>query len=322
MGWTVGHAPNVSFIRRYVMKNGCVRTNPDGYEKDIVRPVNVADDRVNVLRFIREGGKEIALANFGTHSCTLLDDNKVSADYLRFVRETVEAVLPVHCLFFSGTHGDCNHKDFMRTRFHNDSYVLEHDEIDRGYNYTGWNHAKHIGRAVGGAVLQVYGDMEWVDVDTVGVACGECTVPTNRAEPGEIPLAQKVVELHEAQRDDLIEYDPERIKLSHVIAKAKRMLRLENGPESFTVPVCAVRIGPAVFVGIGGEPFNNIGVTLKEKSPFEITLPCCLTNGAVGYFSMQECYDEGGYEAGSSPFAPGVAEKIIDTGLEIMNKLK
>lgn len=322
MGWAIGHAPNVAFNRRYLMKNGCVRTNPDGYEKDIVRPVNVADDRVNVLRFLREGGKEIALVNFGNHPCTLLDDNKVSADYPRFVRETVEAVLPVHCLFFTGFQGDINHKNFQRTRFHDDPYVLAHDQIDKGYNYTGWNNAKHIGRAVGGAVLQVYGDMEWVDVDTVGMVCGECVVPTNRGTAEEIAWANHVIKLHKAQKDDQIEYDPERIKLSHVIAKATRILRLENGPDSFTIPVCAMRIGPAAFVCIAGEPFNDIGLAVKEKSPFDVTLTVCDANGAVGYFPMQGCYDEGGYEAGSSPFAPGVGEKLIDTSLELLNQLK
>ena len=30
------------------------------------------------------------------------------------------------------------------------------------------------------------------------------------------------------------------------------------------------------------------------------TLPCCLTNGAEGYYPMKEAYDEGGYEARSS----------------------
>ncbi len=321
MGWAVGHAPDVSFIRRYVMKNGAVRTNPDGYEKDIDHPVNVADDRVNVLRFIREGGKEIALANFGTHACTLLDDNYVSADFPRFVRETVEAVLPVHCLFFSGAQGDTNHKNFQRTRFQNDPYVLAHDDIDRGYNYTGWNHAKHVGRAVGGAVLQVYGDMEWVDVDNVSSVCTVCTVPTNKAKPEEIPWAQKVMDLHNAGRDSEIEHDPERIKVGHVVARANRMLNLQNGPDTYDIPVCAVRIGPAAFVGIAGEPFNNVGVALKENSPYEITLPVCCTNGYQGYYPMMECYEEGGYEAGSSPFAPGCAEKLIDVGVELMNKL-
>ncbi len=42
----------------------------------------------------------------------------------------------------------------------------------------------------------------------------------------------------------------------------------------------------------------------------------------TGYCPMMEYYEEGGYEAGSSPFAPGCAEKLIDVGLDLMNKLK
>ena len=76
-----------------------------------------------------------------------------------------------------------------------------------------------------------------------------------------------------------------------------------------------------VFVGIPGEPFNGIGLGLKEGSPFEFTLPCCLTNGAQGYYPMYECYAEGGYEAVSSNFKAGVAERLIETGVELMKKL-
>ena len=322
MGYAVGQAPNIAFIRRYLMKNGSIRTNPDHYEKDIVGPVGDIDERVNVLRFIREGGKEIAVANFGVHACTLQADNLVSADFPRFVREAVEAVMPVHCLFFSGAQGDVNHIDFKRNKLHDDPYVLAHDAIDRGYNYTGKNNARHVGRAIAGAVLQVYGDMEWVDVDTVSSVCTECVVPTNKADPKDIPWARRVMELHNAGRDAEIEFDPERIKCGHVVAKANRMLVLENGPDSVSIPVCAVRIGPAVFVGIAGEPFNGIGLALKENSPYKITLPCCCTNGYEGYYPMQECYDQGGYEAGSSPFKEGVAERLIETGIKLMNELK
>ena len=37
---------------------------------------------------------------------------------------------------------------------------------------------------------------------------------------------------------------------------------------------------------------------------------------------MLECYEEGGYEAGSSNFKAGVAELIIDAGLGLLEELK
>lgn len=37
---------------------------------------------------------------------------------------------------------------------------------------------------------------------------------------------------------------------------------------------------------------------------------------------MLECYEEGGYEAGSSNFKAGVAELIIAAGLSLLEDLK
>ena len=51
-------------------------------------------------------------------------------------------------------------------------------------------------------------------------------------------------------------------------------------------------------------------------------LPTCQTNGKEGYFPMKDSYDEGGYEAGTSNFKAGTAEKIIEEGLKILEELK
>ena len=41
-----------------------------------------------------------------------------------------------------------------------------------------------------------------------------------------------------------------------------------------------------------------------------------------GYFPMKEAYDEGGYEARSSNFEAGVAERIIDNSLALLETLR
>ena len=112
------------------------------------------------------------------------------------------------------------------------------------------------------------------------------------------------------------------MQLTTVVAEALRILRLRNGPEGFDLPLTAISVGPAVLVGIPGEPFTGIGRGIKEGSPFDITLPCCCANGYEGYFPMQDAYDEGGYEARSSNFAAGVAEKLIQTGVDLTKKVR
>ena len=69
-------------------------------------------------------------------------------------------------------------------------------------------------------------------------------------------------------------------------------------------------------------PFTGIGRALKDCPGWALVLPCCITNGYEGYFPMREAYDEGGYEARSSVFAAGVAERIIDEGLGLLESLR
>ena len=67
MGYGIGYAPNISFIRRFRMKDGSVRTNPGVDNPDILYPIGDVDERVNVLRFDQEDGDSLVLVNFGVH---------------------------------------------------------------------------------------------------------------------------------------------------------------------------------------------------------------------------------------------------------------
>jgi hypothetical protein len=109
--------------------------------------------------------------------------------------------------------------------------------------------------------------------------------------------------------------------LTTVKAEARRMIRLEHGPEYFQMHFTAIRIGDIVFAGLPGEPFTGIGLGLKSSKGYKMVLPCCLTNASQGYFPMQDSYAEGGYEARSSNFKAGVAEIIIEEGKKIIESL-
>ena len=67
------------------------------------------------------------------------------------------------------------------------------------------------------------------------------------------------------------------------------------GDDVEPVAVTAV-LGDAAFVGLPGEPFCQIGMGIKEQSPFAITSVFALCNGVVGYVPMPEHFDHGGYE--------------------------
>jgi len=315
MGFGIGQAPNIAFVRRFRMKDGSIRTNPGVDNPDIVAPVGEVDERVTVLRFDREGADTITLVNFANHPDTVGGD-KISADWPGFMKRTVEKVLDnTKCMFFNGAQGDVNHVNVHpRGGYLNDMF-MDFDDVARGYD-----HAKYMGRVVTGGVLQIFDKVQYVDVDTLGYAQKMIDVPANLPAPEELPEAHRINDLHNAGRDNELPY--EGMMLTTVVARAARMVRLEHGPESFAMPVSAVSIGNVAFVGIPGEPFTGVGRALKETEGWDLVIPTCLTNGGEGYFPMQEAYDEGGYEAGSSPFRAGVAELLIQEGTALLEQLK
>ena len=315
MGFAVGSAPNVAFIRRYIMKNGEIRTNPGVNNPEVDRACGDVDERVNVLRFDRPGAQTLVLVNFGNHP-DVVGGSRISADWPGFLRRRLEKSLDnVRCVFFNGAQGDVNHVNvFPRGGDLNDMF-MDFDDVSRGYG-----HARHIGNVVAGAVLQVYDKVEYRDVDCVRCLEKALSVPSNMPSPEDMPRARRVNDLHRAGRDDEIPFKA--MMLTTVVAEAERMVLLEHGPDHFEMPLTALAIGDIALIGIPGEPFTGIGRGLKASTDWTAVLPCCLTNGSEGYFPMMDAYEEGGYEARSSRFRAGVAEKIVEQGLALLREMK
>lgn len=315
MGYGVGSAPHVAFVRRYRMKDGSVRTNPGVDNPDILEPLGEVDERVNVLRFDREGADTIVLVNFGNHPDTV-GGCKISADWPGFLRKTVEKTLDgTRCIFFNGAQGDVNHVNVHPRGGDLNGMFMDFDDVSRGYAHT-----QYVGRVVAAGVLQAFDKVQYVDVDRVQAKIKAIRVPANVPEKEDLPEARRINALHLAGKDGELPYTG--MQLTTVVAKAARMLRLENGPEDFEMLLSGVAVGPVAFVGLPGEPFTGIGVGLKKTPGWDLVFPCCLTNDYRGYFPMQDAYDEGGYEAGSSNFKAGVAELLIREGQQLLSELQ
>ena len=97
---------------------------------------------------------------------------------------------------------------------------------------------------------------------------------------------------------------------------------MQSMPDNKELIVCAIAVGDMVFASFPGEPFTEIGVKIKETEGYRMILPCALTNGDMGYFPVQSAYDEGGYEAKTSPFKAGVAERIIEGAKELLSDIR
>lgn len=315
MGYAVGQAPNIAFVRRFRMKDGSIQTNPGVNNPNILEPIGDVDERVNVVRFDREGADTLVLVNFGDHPDTV-GGNLISADWPGFMRRTLEQALDnVRCIFCNGAQGDVNHVNVHPKSGDLNDMFMDFDDVSRGYG-----HARHMGRVVAGAVLQVYDKVAYTDVESIRYARKTIRIPSQMPKAEDMPEAHRINDLHNAGKDAELPYKG--MMLTTVVAEAARMVRLEHGPEDFPMYLSAVAVGNVALAGIPGEPFTGIGRGIKEAEGWDLVLPMCLTNGSEGYFPMKDAYDEGGYEARSSNFEAGVAERIVQQSTALLDSLR
>lgn len=314
MGWTVGHVPGFAYSRRFRMNDGSVRTNPGLGNPNVKHPIGEMDERVGIVRLIREHGDEIVLVNIGQHPDTV-GGNKISADWSGFMRRTLERSIPgIHCIYLNGAEGDVGFQNIWAKGAELNDLTLDFDDVLRGYGHT-----RHMGNLVAGAVLQVYDKVNYCESENIRFMQKEIKVPANKATDEELKQAHIYHDLHVAGRDDEIPYKG--MMLTTVIAEAERMVRTEHDPDYYSMMLTAFSIGNIALIGIPGEPFAGVGIELKKSPEWNLVVPVCNANGSEGYFPMREAYDEGGYEAKNSCFKAGVAELLIEEGNSLLKDL-
>ncbi len=305
---------NISFIRRFRMKDGSVRTNPGINNPDVDHALGTPNETVKLLKIVREDNEDIFIVNFGTHPDTI-GGELISADWPGFVCSTIEDAIPdTKCMFLLAPQGDVNHVNPFPTEADLNDLEITFDGVPRGYE-----HAKHMGRAIAGAVLQICGKAKKLELGEL--LCAESTIvcPSNQ-ENDRLEEAKRIYELHTTGRDCELPY--KEMELTTVVAEATRIVKLENGPDSYSFNITAIKIGNMAFVGIPGEQFSEIANRIYAGSPFETTILCCLTNGAGGYFPTSSAYDEGGYEARSCYLKKGADDIVVNGTIDLLNKLK
>lgn len=307
-------AKNISFIRRFRMKDGTVATNPGVKNPNIDYALGTPNETVKLIKIIRENADDIFIVNFGTHPDSV-GGEYISADYMGYVCSILENAVPgTKCMFLLAPQGDVNHVNINPTPGESAISVIDFDGVPRSIK-----HAEHMGRIIAGAVLSVCSITEKVTADKISYSSKMVNLPSHQ-ENDRLEEAQKIHDLYEAGRANELPYNE--MELTTVVAEAERILNLKNGPDSFPFFLSAIKIGDLVFAGIGGEAFTEIGNRICNGSPFENTVLCCITNSEGGYIPTTKAYSEGGYEARSSSLKPGGDDIIVDGMTELLNSLK
>lgn len=307
----------VSFNRRFVMRDGSVKTWMNWQNPDVVRAAGPIDPEIGLLvARSTTGTPRGVISNFALHLDTV-SGTKWSADYPHFISQTLRQSPGSDVISFFGTGccGDINH--------------VNPRSPER-------NKADFIGNAIGYSVQSQLDKLQPVQASDVIVKSRIVSLPLQEATREEVARSIQIVDA--ARRKEKVEF------LEHVLAYKKLMLdhlrhrepyaeaaehitwglskSLAAVGDSLPVDVTVFALGHDVaIVYLPGEVFVELGLAIKQASPFRTTLIVELSNCVETiYIPTRAAYAGGSYEVTNSATQPGSGEMLVETAISLLRE--
>lgn len=296
---------NITFVRRFRMKDGSVMTNPHAPEEvaAIQEPAHDGDVSLRLVRILREDAPELILVNFQTHPDNI-GGEKISADFPGAMCRRVEELAPnSRAIYINGAEGQMIALDRTQPFPKGDLYPR----------------AMGIGVAIADKAMELY--EKTAATGMTGLAFGQKPVHA-KTKRGMMPLeeALRIIELFESGRTNEIHPDPQ--MAGNLPPEAYLIRELEKYEQDYIdFPVSAIAFCGVAFVGMPGEPFCEVGRQVRGNSNYPMTFVACQTNGCYGYFPTAQAYDDGGYEPRNTRYVRGTAEQLADTADALLAEL-
>ncbi len=296
-------------------------TTPDGRAAVGLAPDRISDPTLTVVRLDGDDDRPVAtLVHYACHPIILGPDNTfVTPEYPGIVKRIVEAALGGHCLFVQGACGDVGPSELFvpdLATYRRLGAMLGHEAAGTAFR-AGWRaHRQRLRDGEASAWIASFEYEPDVEPDATVRVTHEILPLPLRDDLGD-PAAWRA----EAERCEDEAYaardagapDGELRELT-VRTKFARM-RAERGEalqglDSYPLLVHGVRLGPVGLVGVPVELFCELGLAIRDRSPYATTLVSAYWNGYRNYLPTDAERERGGYEIDISPFAPG-ADRLV-----------
>ena len=297
---TIGREENLSFNRRYVMKDGTFAWQGRTLDKNILSPAGPIDPDVGVCYLASSDKKAEPLAtyvNFAMHPTTI-GGVKVSPDYPGYLAKRLAEYYGAEMLTFFAN-GCCGN--------------INQNNVNWAASQSGIHEGERVGTVLAAAVFRALPNLQPLQTFAPRVR-SRMVMLQRRTFSGE--------EIAEARLTARRISDPK----VDTTTKAKAVCILDtvakkDAPLEVELQVIAFSDGLA-FVGLPGEIFVELGLALKKASPFKRTFIAELANGSIGYIPNRSAYPEGLYEVVSARCAEGSGEVLIEKALQMLNEAK
>jgi hypothetical protein len=280
----------VAFVRRCVMLDGSVKSQPRAGDPAIRCVESVIDPELGVVAFREPGGGGDGakvrglIVNHALHPTQFGGDETVQRGWPGRMFDRLREHFGEQCItvFVNGAFGDVHAKDRLDP--------TQQEDVD----FIGHTLADHAARLVGEARFT-----------------SDITLRTRRCTAA-LPF-----------RDPEKRYGPAQMFLApEVVARARqRFDAWRAGRTHYELEMTTILLGDATaFVSVGCELFTRLGLAIKQRSPWPHTFVVGNGNDAIGYMPFAEAFAGGGYECTfpASRFKPESGQHLVDAALGML----
>lgn len=304
---------NLNFVKHYQ------HTTPEGEVKyfgdnfgtavydETTKHITDADPTMHLLKIVRQGKKDIIMANWRAHATLTggLKKPEVSADFPGAFRRAMEEKLDCLFVFNQGAAGNINASTRLRDR----------EERTRDYLVHGQYLAEHA--------LEGLKDMKKLPAGPVRIQKHIMMGKVDHTEDYRIKDAEKVVDVWVKTSDYAAVKEvaaPLGIRSPY---KATAIVRRFNGPKELDLELNTITVGDQLaFVTAPNELFDTISVMVEEGSVYPHTLTLGYCNAYRGYIPSKLGYEYTCYESDATWFEPGIGEQIAHKLTSMLKEMR
>ena len=296
----------LNFVRRYVREDGtyCGDNYGSGSTSPIACHESEADRQLQLVYFVREGKKNVILANFQGHPHRLGGgvNPTVTSDIVGFFRDELER--RTGCLLAYATGGSGNQNSSSRIKEEMAAKTpADHGRILADYAVSAFRQMKEVGACGVGAVTK------------------EMTMPVNHSLDHMVEQAKEIQQLWLDTNDHKLCSErgiPYGINSPY---HAGAIIRKAGLPETFDFSIHALKVGDVGIAVAPYEMFDTNGKQIKDGSPFAMTVVATCANSGQGYVPSALGWEHGGYSCDTTRFCPGSGEQLAQEYIGLLEAI-
>lgn len=294
------------FVRHYELENGTYAgaNYGDFNSAPIKGHAWEPDTQMQMVRFEREGKKDILLLNFGCHATFngSTSMKNLSADFPYPLRQYIEQNADVQVAYFMAAAGEQVPSSKIA-------------ELDHKLDY------KEFGAAVGKLVVDALDTMTPAKTGDINLIREYHTITVAKGNQDKLAQAMKVKDAYNSTGSTAATALAKEYGFIHYW-EALKIVEKQSLNDTDDIAIAAMRMGDIAFTMGAFEMFSANGKYIKENSPYAMTFVITQSLEHNSYIPAQIAYDINCYEAYASKAVAGSGEALAERFVELLKSME